>query len=84
MQSPLGNVAAFAVLAAGILATAILFLFFSDKVKKIYARILPDEEPKHFWSSRVPGIATIRFYGVAMALLGVTALAGSIYWASKL
>jgi hypothetical protein len=83
MSTPLGNVISYAVLAALIIATAILFLFFSNRVRSVYSRIFP-HEPKHFWSGRVPRVAAIRFVGVLMALNGILALAGSIYWASKL
>jgi hypothetical protein len=84
MQSPLGNVVSFAALAAVILAMAVVFLAFPNRVKSVSSRILPDEMRKRYRLGRAPGIAAIRFVGVLSALMGLTALAGSIYWASKL
>lgn len=84
-MTPSAGVVMFGVLVLPFLATAIVCLFFANRVRAFAARQTPgDTRPTNPLQPRTPSVATIRFYGVIMAALTATAIGGVIFWASKL
>lgn len=84
MGSPLANAFIFGITAIVILASAVFSLFFTNMLKGLSSHWFPDDRRKKYMLGRAPGTAMIRYLGVMETLAGLTALAGSLYWASKL
>lgn len=85
MLTPVAGTVMFGIAVVVLFATAAVCLFRTESVRRVIARINPgDQQPTSLLRLRVPTTAGIRAYGVGMAVVGVFALVGTIFWATKL